>query len=245
MRTFTLLARPGPLELDLDKTAIIVVDMQNDFGSEGGMFHLAGIDIAPIKAIVPAVAAVLRDARAAGMQVVYLQQQHLPDLSDTGSARSPHFLKHQPLQLGKTVPTPDGSTGRILVANTWNTAIVDALAPMPGDMIIPKHRYSGFFETDLHERLQAAGIDTLIFTGATTSICVESTLRDAMFRDYACVALSDCTAEPIAYAARSNHEASLLNIELLFGWVAQSANLQNLLAESAAAAGLRSAGTTA
>lgn len=234
MPTILLPARPSSVQLATDRTAVIVVDMQNDFGTEGGMFHRAGIDITPIQRIVPAIASVLDAARQFGLPVIYLQQQHRPDLSDAGSSRAPHFIKHHPLQLGKVVPAPDGSDSRILVAGTWNTAIVDALAPAPGDIRVGKHRYSGFFETDLHEQLQARGIDTLVFVGATTSICVESTVRDAMFRDYACIVLADCTAEPIAHtAARSNHEASLLSIELLFGWVAESADLLTALATTA------------
>jgi ureidoacrylate peracid hydrolase len=102
---------------------------------------------------------------------------------------------------------------------------------MPIDTVVGKHRYSGFFETELDHKLKAGGIRYLIFVGATTSICVESTVRDAMFRDYMCVVLEDCTAEPIARdAPRSNHEASLLNIELLFGWIAKSSDLRAALA---------------
>jgi ureidoacrylate peracid hydrolase len=214
------------LDVDLAQAALIVVDMQNDFGSEGGMFHRAGIDISAIKAIVPRIARMIEAARAAGIPVVYLKQQHTADLADAGGKDAPHYIKHQRMQLGARFPSPDGSTGRILVKDTWNTAIVPELAPLPGDVVVGKHRYSGFFQTDLDERLKAMGIKQLIVTGATTSICVESTVRDAMFRDYQCVVLSDCTAEPIAQeTARSNHEASLLTIELLFGWVANSADL--------------------
>ena len=89
-----------------------------------------------------------------------------------------------------------------------------------------KHRFSGFFETELDAVLRSLGATNLIFTGCTTSICVESTIRDAMFRDYRCLLLEDCTAEPIgAGLERSNHEASLLVIETLFGWVSSSADL--------------------
>jgi ureidoacrylate peracid hydrolase len=71
--------------------------------------------------------------------------------------------------------------------------------------------------------LRRRGIDTLIVTGCTTSVCVESTVRDAMFRDYRCVVLEDCTAEPIAATApRSNHEASLLTMQILFAWISDS-----------------------
>jgi ureidoacrylate peracid hydrolase len=223
MASTLLPARPSGIEFDTAHTAVIVVDMQHDFGSRGGMFDRAGIDITPIQAIVPALAAVLAAGREAGLPVVYLKQQHAADLSDAGSARAPHFIKHQRMQLGREFPAPDGSVGRVLVADTWNTAILPELAPHPGDDIEPKSRYSGFFHTDLHDRLQAMGVDTLIVTGTTTSICVESTVRDAMFRDYRCIVLEDCTAEPIAWdQPRTNHEACILTIELQFAWVSAS-----------------------
>ena len=235
MRPISIAARPQPLEIDLDRTALLVVDMQNDFGANGGMFDRAGIDIAPIKAIVPNIAALLADARAAGIPIVYLKMQFAPDLGDAGGDRSPNRRKHAPLQLGETVSTPAGE-GRILVRDTWNTAIVTALEPMPGDLVVSKHRYSGFFGTDLDARLKGRGVDTLIFTGATTSVCVESTLRDAMFRDYTCLLLEDCTAEPIAHdAPRSNHEATLLTVQLLFGWVTTAADLAAVLPSEVAA----------
>ena len=118
---------------------------------------------------------------------------------------------------------PDGTAGRILVKDTWNTTILPELTPQEGDVVVSKHRYSGFYATALDERLRALGVASLIFVGATTSVCVESTLRDAMYRDYQCVLLADCTAEPIGFGLpRSNHDASLLTIELLFGWVSTS-----------------------
>lgn len=227
MERIQVRARPEPVEIETGRTAVIVVDMQNDFGSKGGMFDRAGIDISPIQAIVPRIADVIANARIAGMTIVFLRQQHSPDLSDTGGPQSPHWVKHRRMQLGEVFPAPDGTVGRVLVRETWNTDNVPGLAPEPGDLVVGKSRFSGFFNTDLDVRLRGAGIKYLVFTGATTSICVESTVRDAMFRDYICIVLEDCTAEPIAFgAARSNHEASLLNIELLFGWVAKAADLQ-------------------
>ncbi len=104
--------------------------------------------------------------------------------------------------------------------DTWGTEILDALTPEPGDDVVSKHRFSGFFETELDEVLRGLGANYLLVTGCTTSVCVESTVRDAMFRDYSCIVLEDCTAEPIgADLPRTNHEASLLVIETLFGWV--------------------------
>ena len=100
-----------------------------------------------------------------------------------------------------------------------------------------KHRFSGFYETTLDATLHAPGVESLIFTGCTTSICVESTLRDALFRDDRCLLLADCGAEPIgAGYARSNHDAPLLVVESLFGRVPGSAALPEALALAPVAA---------
>jgi len=223
-------ARPGPIAVDPGATAIIVVDMQNDFAAPGGMFDRAGIPIDGIQAIVEPIRLVLDAGRAVGMPAVFLKMEFAADLSDAGLPDAPNRIKHQPLGVGERMQTPTGVTGQILVEGTWNTEIVAPLAPKPGDLVVSKHRYSGFYGTDLDGLLRAAGIRTLIFTGATTSVCVESTLRDAFYRDYHCLLLSDCTAEPIgSQLSRSNHEASLLVIETLFGWVADSSSLLTAL----------------
>ena len=89
--------------------------------------------------------------------------------------------------------------------------------------MVYKHRFSGFYDTELDATLQNLKAEHLIFTGCTTSVFVESTIRDAMFRDYLPVLLADCTAEPIGHQfSRSNHDASLLTIETLLGWTSAS-----------------------
>jgi len=216
-------AKPEPISIDVARTAVVVVDMQNDFGAEGGMFARAGIDILPIRNVIRPTKEVLTVARKAGLKVVYLKMEFRPDLSDAGPPDSPNWIKHKPLRVGERVTAPDGTESRILVQNTWNTEILSELKPQAGDIVVSKHRYSGFHGTDLDAILQGLGIKYLVFTGCTTSVCVESTMRDAMFRDYCCVLLADCTAEPIGTGLpRSNHEASLLVLQVLFGWVSES-----------------------
>ena len=210
-------ALPEPLELDPRRVAVIVIDAQNDFASPGGMFDNAGIDIRGIAAAAQTTRPVLAAARAAGIPVVYLNMQHAPDLSDAGPPEGPHRVKHRPLALGDTVAAPDGSRSRILIRDTWNTENVLELAPQAGDVVVSKHRYSGFFETELDEVLRRLAVTHLLVTGCTTSVCVESTVRDATFRNYTCVVLEDCTSEPLG-----THEASLKVIETLFGWVSSS-----------------------
>jgi ureidoacrylate peracid hydrolase len=219
----TIDARPAAVEFDPKKCAVIVVDMQNDFGAPGGMFDRAGIDISGIVEAAEATRPVLSAAREAGIPVIYLTMEHDADLSDAGPTDGPHWLKHLPLKVGSGVVAPDGSASRVLVRNTWNTSILEVLAPESGDHVVSKHRFSGFFETNLDALLRSRGVSHLLVTGCTTSVCVESTVRDAMFRDYSCIVLEDCTAEPIgAGLSRTNHDASLLVIQTLLGWVSNS-----------------------
>ncbi|RPI64369.1 MAG: isochorismatase family protein [Lysobacterales bacterium] len=229
-RSATIVARPAAIEIDTARTAVIVVDMQNDFGAKGGMFDRAGIDISGIQKAVAPTARALDVARKAGIKVVYLKMAYRPDLSDLGPPDSANHSRHLKLGVGQVVTAPDGTESRILVRDTWNTAILDPLAPHADDAVIYKTRFSGFYRTDLDERLQALGVKYLIITGCTTSICVESTVRDAMFRDYLCVLLGDCMDEPIgAGLSRSNHDASLLSTEVLLGWVSDSRHFEAAL----------------
>jgi ureidoacrylate peracid hydrolase len=211
------------LEIDLHRTALIVVDMQNDFGSKGGMFDRAGIDISGIQKAVAPTGRTLAAARKAGIPIVYLKMGYRPDLSDLGAEGSPNRTGHLFLHVGEIVRAPDGREGRILVRDTWGTDIVDELKPQGGDVVIYKTRFSGFYNMDLDAILKRRGVTKLIMTGCTTSVCVESTIRDAMFRDYASVLLSDCSAEPIGHELqRSNHDASLLVVQTLLGSVSTS-----------------------
>jgi ureidoacrylate peracid hydrolase len=232
MAQIKLEARPHAVALDTAKAALIVVDMQNDFGSKGGLFDHAGVDITSIQKVVPATARVIAAARKAGIRVIFLKMGFQPDLSDMGSDDSPNRVRHLRFGVGQPMKSPDGKEGRFLVRNTWGTAIISELGPAPGDVEIWKTRFSGFYETELHVTLKTLGARQLVFTGCTTSVCVESTVRDAMFRDYQCVLLRDCMAEPIGNnLPRSNHEASLLSIEALFGWTASSDELIRCLSQ--------------
>lgn len=229
-RPVTIEARPEPISIDLNKTAVLVVDMQNDFGAKGGMFEQAGIDISSIRAVVPNVQLALATARAALLPVIYLKMAFKPDLSDAGPVTGPNLLKHARFRVGEEVITPDGKRSRTLIRDTWNTEIIPELRPQPEDAVVYKSRFSGFYRTKLDDILRQLNIETLVVTGCTTSVCVESTVRDAMFRDYRCVILEDCTAEPIAAtAARSNHDASLLTMQILFAWISDSGKLAQAL----------------
>ncbi len=226
-----LKTKSEPISIEIPRTVILVIDMQNDFGAEGGMFDSRGIDISMIQRAIGPTARVLAEGRRAGIKVLYLKMASRPDLSDAGSPASSNWINHYlPLEAGKAVRAPDSAESRILIRDTWNTEILSELKPEADDMVIFKHRYSGFYETDLDAILKQMGAKYLIVTGCTTSVCVESTIRDAMFRDYSCVLLEDCTGEPLGNdLLRSNHDASLLVIQAVFGWVSNSEEFLRVL----------------
>jgi ureidoacrylate peracid hydrolase len=211
-----IFAKPDSISIDVSTTAVIVVDMQNDFGSKGGMFDRAGINLTPIQNVIKPTAKVLDAGREAGIKIIYLKMGFTKDLAELGT-------EEDQWHVGDTVKAPDGSVGRILVRDTWNTDIVTELKPKQGDIIVDKNRFSGFYKTELDSLLKKMGIKYLLFTGCTTSVCVESTVRDARFRNYTPIIFKDCTAEPVGNdLVRSNHEASLFLMESRFGWISNS-----------------------
>jgi ureidoacrylate peracid hydrolase len=166
---------------------------------------------------------VLAASRAAGISIIYLKMAFQPDLSDMGPLGSPNWRDQSQVGVGMATRTPKGEPSRIAIRGTWNSSVLSELKPEPSDIVMYKNRFSGFFQTDLDATLKRLGARTLIVTGCTTSVCVESTIRDATFRDYIPVLKTDCTAEPIGRdLKRSNYEASLLLIETVFGWTSTS-----------------------
>jgi ureidoacrylate peracid hydrolase len=224
-------AKPEAIAIDIKKTAVIVIDMQNDFAAKSGAADLAGIDISGNRTAIAPIARVLASTRQAGIKIIYLKMAFRPDLSDFGAPDSPNRLKHLPFNVGKSIHAPDGRESRILIRDTWNTDIVDELKPQADDFTIYKHRFSGFYQTNLDSTLKELGIQYLLITGCTTSICVESTVRDAMFRDYSCVLLEDCMNQPTPPHGLpgNNHDASLVLAAFTFGWVSKSEQLMAAL----------------
>jgi ureidoacrylate peracid hydrolase len=159
--------------IDPSKAVMIVVDMQNDFVAQG-----AKLRSAQAAAMVPKLAATLKFCREKGIRVVYTAHVHRRDGSDMG------------LYEDLYAPIADRST---LVDGTPGVEIFSSLAPEPGEHVIKKHRYSGFFATDLDLILRQWGIETVIISGTTTENCCHATARDAMFHNYKVVFLSDAT----------------------------------------------------
>ncbi|MDB5459998.1 MAG: amidohydrolase [Caulobacteraceae bacterium] len=208
-----LAARPEALDLATSNTAVIVIDMQNAYASPGGYVDLAGFDISGAAATIHKIKEVLRLARAAGIQVVYLQNGWDPDYVEAGTPLSPNYHKSNALKVMRRNPN---LKGKLLARGGWDYEIVDELTPQPEDIRVAKTRYSAFFNSQLDSILRARGIRNLIFVGIATNVCVESTLRDGFHLEYFGIVLEDATHH---LGPEFIQQAAIYNIETFFGWV--------------------------
>jgi ureidoacrylate peracid hydrolase len=212
----TLRARPEPIDIDLKRTAIVVVDMQNSFVTKGGMFDLAGFDIAGSAPVIEVNRRLVAASRKAGVKVVYLYMAFKPDLSDAGDPASPAYYKELALRMMRDRKE---LAGQLLVDDTWDAAIIDPLKPQPGDRVIRKTRYDGFTRTELDGYLRAQDIRYLLFTGVATNVCVESTARHAFFNEFWPILIEDAMNNS---GPDFNRQATLWNFEHTLGWVTDS-----------------------
>ncbi|PBN42150.1 pyrimidine utilization protein B [Sphingobium sp. D43FB] len=218
-------ARPEAIRLDAATTAVIVVDMQNAYASEGGYVDEAGFDIGPAAGVIPKIAEVVDIARAAGMPVVFLQNGWDPDYVEAGTPLSPNWHKSNAL---KTMRARPELAGKFLARGGWDYELVDGLHVQESDLRVHKPRYSAFFNSQLDSVLRARGIRTLIFTGIATNVCVESTLRDGFHLEYFGVMLEDAVHHLGPDFIR---EASLYNVEKFFGWVSSVVDFTNAVGQ--------------
>jgi ureidoacrylate peracid hydrolase len=218
--TIVLPARPEPLTVDPAETAVVVIDMQNAYASPGGYLDLAGFDISGAPAVIRNIQGVLATARAAGLPVIYFQNGWDADYVEAGGPGSPNWHKSNALKTMRDRPELEG---KLLARGGWDYELIEALTPEPGDIVLSKTRYSGFFNSQLDSVLRSRGVRTLVFVGIATNVCVESTLRDGFFLEYFGVVLADAThqAGPDFLQA-----ASLYNIEKFFGWVSSVADFK-------------------
>ena len=216
-------ARPEPIEIDREQTAVLLVDMQNAFASTGGMLDLAGIDVKPAAAAVANARLVVDAARDAKVPVIYLVMGYPPDQSTAGGEDSPNPRKEIALCLMRDRPE---LRGKLLTIGTWDFQIVDALKPALADPVITKSRYSGFAGTPLDALLRSRGIRTLLMAGIASNVCVESTLRDAYFHEYWPVMIEDAT---MPAGSPEIQRATVYNVSTFFGWVSTAAEVAGVL----------------
>ncbi|MGJ7518917.1 cysteine hydrolase family protein [Variovorax sp. LT1P1] len=210
-------AQPFPYDFDLQKTALVLIDMQRDFIEPGGFGETLGNDVSLLEAIVPATKIVLETWREAGGLVVHTRESHHPDLSDC-----------PPAKLNRGNPTlrigDEGPMGRILVRGEPGNQIIDALAPIAGEWVIDKPGKGMFYATGLHEKLQARGITHLLFGGVTTEVCVQTSMREANDRGYDGLLLEDCT-ESYFPAFKAAAIEMIRAQGAIVGWTTSSAQL--------------------
>ena len=216
-------AQPEPLSIAPERTAVVLVDMQNAFASHGGMLDLAGIDVGPAAAAVANARLLVDAARAARIAVIYLVMGYAPDQSNAGGEDSPNPRKELALCLMRERPE---LKGKLLTYGTWDFQIVDALTPHPGELVILKPRYSGFVGTTLDAELRSRGIRTLLMAGIASNVCVESTLRDAYFREYWPVMIEDAT---MPAGSPEIQRATVHNVTTFFGWVSTAREVAGAL----------------
>jgi ureidoacrylate peracid hydrolase len=225
-RYVTLSARPEPLRLAVEETAVVVVDMQNAYASPNGYLDIAGFDISGAKAAMAAIGETLDVAREAGVTVVYFQNGWDKDYVEAGTPQSPNWHKSNAL---KTMRKRPELQGQLLAKGGWDYALVDELKPQPGDIVVPKTRYSGFFNSQFDSVLRARGIRNLVFCGIATNVCVESTLRDGFHLEYFGVMLEDATHQA---GPEFVQKATVFNVETFFGWVSSTADFRKAFAQT-------------
>jgi len=218
-------ARPEALDFEPAAAALVVNDMQNAFVSPGGYLDRAGFDVTGAARVAGAVVEAVAAARAAAMPVFLFQNTIDPAMHDVAPG-SPWWSKSPAMRLMREKPALAGS---ILVRGTWDHALIDALQPMPGDIVMEKSRPSCFAGTHLDMMLRARGVRTVFVVGIASNVGVEWTLRDALSLEYFGVLLSDATmpAGPPALL-----EATVFNVERFIGWVSIVADFRRALAGS-------------
>lgn len=194
--------------LDPRSAALLVIDMQNGWCHPEGAMTRAGVNMSAQQAVVPNVRRLIETCRALGMPILFSIQEHLPeDVTQQRRRIASHLSKRNIL------PAPRG---------TWDAELVAPIREVsrPGDYTIVKHRMSMFYSTTLESVLHMLGTTQLVVSGVSTNVCVESTIRDAYFRDYDITVVEDC----VAGTFQALNQATLENVRVYFGEVVSLAD---------------------
>jgi nicotinamidase-related amidase len=216
-RAVTIAAAPQRITLDLQRTALVVIDMQNDFCAKDGWVDHLGVDYAPDRAPIEPLRRLVPRLRQAGVHVAWVNWGNRPDLANMPPNQI-HLYKPTGQGIGLGDPLP-GSGAHVLEKDSWAAALVDELVPSEQDTRVDKYRISGFWDTPLDSILRNLQIRTVLFAGVNTDQCVMCSLQDANFLGYGCVLLSDCCATTSPDYCT---EATLFNVKKCFGFVTDS-----------------------
>ena len=207
-------ARIVPLSLkdkvDPSRAALLVIDVQNDYFMPEGVFARLGYDTNMCMEMIPKLVNLIKEARRSSLPIIYVMSIY--------NTRPNWYLSEVWLDHKRRRQAKLFTTITALEKGSWGCEIAEAIKPRDNDVLVVKHRYDAFLGTDLDLILRSRGINSVILTGLTTNVCVETTARGAFMRDYNVVFVSDCTAshEP------ELHDATLKNIDKYFGVVARS-----------------------
>ncbi|MFB2936414.1 cysteine hydrolase family protein [Aerosakkonemataceae cyanobacterium BLCC-F154] len=213
----TLTTETKTLRLDLTKTAILVIDMQNDFCHPDGWLAHIGVDVTPARTPINPLKSFLPELRKVNVPIIWLNWGNRPDLLNISAGlRHVYNSTGDAVGLGDPLPT---NNAKVLMAGSWAAAVVDELEQKPEDIFIDKYRMSGFWDTPLDSILRNLGKTTLLFAGVNADQCVMATLQDANFLGYDCILVKDCTATT---SPEYCWLATLYNVKQCFGFVSDS-----------------------
>jgi len=207
-------ARPYPYVLPERAPALVVIDMQRDFVEPGGFGAALGNDVGRLQACVPVIARLLATARRLGLPVIHTREAHRPDLSDCPMSK--RLRGDSRLRIGDV-----GPMGRLLVDGEPGNAIIEALSPVAGEIEIVKPGKGAFYATPLEQILQQLGVTHLLFTGVTTEVCVQTSMREANDRGYECLLVEDGTESYFPELKRATLDMITAQGGIV-GWVAAS-----------------------
>ncbi len=219
-----VMAEPYLFRFEPALTALLVIDMQRDFLEPGGFGELLGNDVSQLRSTIGPTERVLKTFRSLGLTVIHTREGHRPDLTDC----PPSKLNRGGLAIGIG---DQGPMGRVLVRGESGHAIIEELKPLPGEPVIDKPGKGSFYATDLQTILVNRGITRLVICGVTTEVCVHTTVREANDRGYECLVLADCVGSYFP-------EFQAIGLKMIaaqggiFGWVADSVRLLEVLAEN-------------
>lgn len=213
-RPVTVKTDTKTLRIDLNKLALLVVDMQNDFCHPDGWLAHIGVDVTPARQPIAPLQTLLPVLRSQSVPILWLNWGNRPDLLNIGPGLR-HVYNPSGKGIGLGDPLPKNQAP-VLIKDSWAAAIVDELVPDAKDIHVDKYRMSGFWDTPLDSILKNLGKTTLLFAGVNVDQCVMATLQDANFLGYDCILLRDCTATT---SPNYCFQATIYNVNQCFGFV--------------------------
>jgi ureidoacrylate peracid hydrolase len=201
-----------------DHTAVLVIDMQNDFCDRAGAFGRLnpGLDFEAIEAMIPRLRSFVSGARAVGIPIVFIRAVY--------NADDDRYLSESWLEQARRRRKGLYTTIPVCKEGQWGAEIISDLTPASNDVVIEKHRYSAFIRTSLADHLVARGISTVITTGVATGGCVAATAQDGFMLDFTMVVVEDCVADSLG---REVHEFATRHLDLLYAEVRSARDIQS------------------